>query len=238
MTSLCDAFLLLVLFDGQESLYTTILNEGMNGVALAEIALHGRVVWNGKDLTVANTAEIGDPVPDDVLRFIAQRPAPPAKDMTWIAEYTPGLQSGHQVLNRLVQRGVLKEVERKRWGLFSSTVWQDDGVTRPEMVSKIRTIMVDGAEPDPFTATLIFLHGVCGGQDLVVKKERKVYNRRYEDLCGDYWGHATENHSYKIPIPGLDDLSRRTIGEIAVSLGNIFALGWSSSVDPSIYRPD
>lgn len=225
MASLCDAFLLLVLFDGQESLYTTTLDEGMNGVALAELALYGRVVWNGNDLTVADTAEIGDPILDDVLRFIAQRPTPPGNDMTWIAEYTPGLQSGHQVLNRLVQRRALSKVERKRWGLFSSTIWQDDGVTRPEIVRKIRTIMIDGAAPDPFTATLILLHGVCGGQELLAKKERKVYDRRYEELCGDYWGHATENTSYKIPIPGLDDLKRRTIGEIAVSLGNIFALG-------------
>jgi hypothetical protein len=216
---------LLVLYDGQEILHASILDRIMNGVALAELAIHSRVVWNGTDLTVTNTDDIGDPIPDDVLRFIAARSTPVGEDMRWIAEYTPGLQSGHRVFDRLVQRGVLSQVERKRWGFGTSVAWQDDGSTRAEIVSRIRDVMVDGAQPDPFTATLVFLHGVCGGQPFLEKRDRKVYNRRYEDLCGDYWGHATENHTYKIPIPRMSDLSRRTIGEITVSLGNIVFYG-------------
>lgn len=97
------------------------------------------------------------------------------------------------LLAGLVERGILEKQETKLFAMLPVTRWPAaDSAHEAELRATLRKVLVDGAEPDERTATLIsLLHdsGLVAG--LVSKEERKAAEARAEEIAGSDYGFAT-----------------------------------------------
>ncbi len=106
----------------------------------------------------------------------------------------------------------------------------DDGRTRPALVNRLLNSMLAPGHLPPFEAVLVFLwHITAGGMEIKDRKQRQAYEKRYDALFADYWGHAGPDRGEV--VPGLSPTARRTIGELVVALGINIAEGNGYEVD-------
>ncbi|WP_125776786.1 GOLPH3/VPS74 family protein [Antribacter gilvus] len=97
------------------------------------------------------------------------------------------------LLAGLAERGILEKKESKLFAMLPITRWPAaDSAHETALRATLRSVLVDGAEPDERTATLIsLLHGsgLIGG--LVGKENRKAAEDRAEEIAGSEYGFAT-----------------------------------------------
>jgi hypothetical protein len=97
-----------------------------------------------------------------------------------------------------------------------------DPAVKQELIDRENRIMVDGAEADARSATVIFLTSICGEADAVKRsrKENKAWQKRWEALFDDYWG-AFPAGEATVQATDLEPEARYGIGLLAVSLGTV-----------------
>lgn len=149
---------LLLLFDprtgaivgeGQPLMYT------LGGAMLLELAGGGHLdVPRGRRLGALTVRALGDgpqdPLLRDVWEKIRRRPADAR-----VLVMTLGPELREPVLDRLVQRGHLRRVPHRVFGLFSShRLEPGDTGLRDRLLVPVRSALVDGTEPDARTSAL------------------------------------------------------------------------------------
>jgi hypothetical protein len=190
------------------------------GGILVELMLAGRVRLDENQLVVTDTSTLGDAILDEALTRLA--PSQPIKltEIDWIVSIATKLPMGHQVFAGLLDKGILRrEEERTMFGLSRSTIYPLAAGVIQQLTERQLNVMVHNAKPDPHTAALLFMVSVWGGSGMLGKltgKEKKVYQKRWDDLFSDYWGEYPVDHEME-PIEGLDPAVRKAIGSVAVS---------------------
>jgi hypothetical protein len=156
--------LLLLLTDdttGKPVVGSTELEHGLAGAVLLELAMTGRVdVEPGKGLgrkerlVVVDASPSGEPVLDEALRRIAQKPG--RKPDTVVGALRKGLRD--HLYGQLVTHGMLRAEQTKVLGLFPVTRWPCVEPTRKQPLRQaLYDALVVGVEPSPPVAAVISL---------------------------------------------------------------------------------
>ncbi len=133
----------------------TELGCGLAGAVLVELTLAGRVdVVDGR-VRALDANPTGDPVLDDALARIATAKKA-RKPEWWVGKLNSGVQG--RLLDRLVERGVLRRERHKVLGLFPVRRYPTlDAGLESAARSRLRSAVEHGTEPDARTAALAAL---------------------------------------------------------------------------------
>lgn len=162
--------LLLLLFQPHAGLRGTGVIAGENtlywvlgGAVLADLGLGGHVrTGPGRGGSTRVEAVAAQPPADDVLRSAWDYLAPkPRNVQTALAAIGPALRA--PLLDRLVARGDIRRSTRRTLGLFDTKVLEDGGSgRRAALLTDVRAVLVDGAEPQARVAALAALLSASG----------------------------------------------------------------------------
>ncbi|MGW3831433.1 GOLPH3/VPS74 family protein [Streptomyces microflavus] len=168
------------------------------GAVLVELGLagHVRVDEGDQGLTgIRVHAVVGRPPQDPVLRDAYEKVSEKVRGVqTLLIEIGTGLRE--PVFDRLVERGTLRRETRKTLGLFRTTSTTiADTAYKKALLEQVRAVLIDGAEPDARTASLIGLLSASGSLPNLhrsVPWSGKVYQRAKE-LERTSWGAEAVN---------------------------------------------
>ncbi|BCJ68338.1 GOLPH3/VPS74 family protein [Polymorphospora rubra] len=173
---------------GEGTLYYTLC-----GAVLVELALRG-LVETDETRTIFNGLEVraveGEPPSDPLLRSAYDRIAErPRGVQTLLIEIGTHLRG--QVIDRLVERGLIRRERERMLGLFRTTRFRAENPQyEAEMLERVRAVLEDGADPDSRTAALAALLSASGTLPTfhpAIKWSGKVYKRAKELESGS-WG--------------------------------------------------
>ncbi|MGP3936328.1 GOLPH3/VPS74 family protein [Nonomuraea sp. KM88] len=171
---------------GESTLYYVLA-----GAVLADLARGGHVrSGTGRMGTVTVEAVADNPHSDHLLRasweYVADRPR---GVQTVLAAMGPTLRE--PLLDRLVGRGDLRRSTRKALGLFNTSVLEGgDSGRRDSLLTDVRAVLVDGAEP---TARVAALAALIYGSGTLPQFDRDIpwtspVIARAEELKNGNWG--------------------------------------------------
>lgn len=178
---------------GEGTLYYTL-----GGAVLVELGLGGHIAADENDqgLNGVKVHAVSSRTPSDPLLRAAQAKVGERVRgvQTLLIEIGTGMRE--TVLDRLVERGMLRQETRKTLGLFrtTSTTVADTGY-KNALVEKVRAVLVDGAEPDDRTAALTGLLSASGTLPTLHRSipwSGKVY-KRAKELEQSSWGAEAVN---------------------------------------------
>ncbi|MFJ5264716.1 GPP34 family phosphoprotein [Streptomyces sp. NPDC088387] len=137
----------------------------LGGAVLVELGLGGhiRVDESDRGLNGLKVHAVADNPPADPMLRAAHEKASerPRGVQTLLIEVGSGLRG--PVLDRLVERGLLRRASRKTFGLFRSTATRAADTRHKEaLMQQVRAVLVDGADPDTRTTALIGLLSASG----------------------------------------------------------------------------
>jgi len=197
-----------------------LLDLTVGGGILAELFLAGRLRIQAGRLVVVDSSSAGDPLLDEAFTRLLPGNNVEPEDPEWVIPIIDQLPFGRRLLDRLIHQGILRREEKRTLGILRGyKYFLQNPAERQRLIDQEYQVMVGGVAPDARSATLTFMIGTLGDVDppKLSRKEKKVYNKRYEELFGDYWGHMKSGKL--APIPGLDPAVQRTLGALTVSLG-------------------
>ena len=185
--------LLLLLFQPKSG---TIAGEGtlfyvLAGAILADLGLEGNVRTGSGRLGGLTVEAVADNPPSDHLlrvtwEYVADKPR---GVQTVLAATGPALRE--PLLDRLIERGELRRRARKSLGFIETSVIEaGDPGRRDMLLSDIRAVLVDGADPTPRVAALAALlygSGTLPQFDRDIPWTSPVISRA-EELKDGNWG--------------------------------------------------
>ncbi len=177
MLTIAEEILLLVLDDETG----TFINEpdvhvgyAVAGAVLMDLALANRIDADNEKLFVADKAPTGDPVQDSVLeRLEASGELHDAG--YWVGEIgRDSRELRERVLHRLVEGGILKEVDKKILWVFETRRYpMVDGKEEREVKRRILDVLLSDSTPEPRDIVIICLADACNLFDQILS-EREV----------------------------------------------------------------
>lgn len=194
MLNLAEELLLLALEDEKGVVHhaaSGTLDYALAGAILMELALKDRLRTEDNRLAVVDGSRTGDGVLDGALQDIeASRRARNLE--YWVGRWG-GQNFKDQLIERLVNKGILKEEEHRVFWIFSRNRYPErDGAPERELRDRVRSVMLDKKEPEPRLAALICLIKAC---DLVgeifTPHETELARKRLDEISeGDLVGSA------------------------------------------------
>lgn len=144
-------------------IHPNILECALVGAVLVDLAFAYRIDTDPKTLTVNDRTPTGEAILDRILARIVDHPET-ADTSTWIkmlsADEAAGLQT--EVLDRLVERGILERREKKTLlGRRSRRYGTTDGEAAREVKQRIRALILSDEIPDPRDVALLSLLDAC-----------------------------------------------------------------------------
>lgn len=184
--SLQEQVLLLCLNDETGKFQQSWVDYGVNGAALAELLLQGRIRVDGKTrVSVDNAA----PLEDNLLNRALQRVAAsrrPGRLAGWVATVYRGRPTARQVLlDRLIDRGVLTTQEGRVLWIFPRTTYPTQDPL-PELAVRDRlraALMGDGAVDPPTASLAAILRGCRALGGVLSRQELKEQKQRIAAVC-------------------------------------------------------
>lgn len=143
----------------------TVMSAALAGAVLMDLALLNRIDTDPQRLILIDEASTGEPVLDFCLAAIAASQESMRAD-DWVEELSRhGEDLREMVLNRLLQRGILKRQDKRFLWVFNTRVYPliDDRET-VEVKRRISNILFSEEIPDPRDTFLIAL---ADGSDLL-----------------------------------------------------------------------
>ena len=158
--------ILLLLLDDEtgkmESVHPTVMEMLMAGAAMMDLAMRGRVDCDLEKLFVTNEAPTGEPMLDlafEDVRSVEESLHP----RQWIQRLSErGLEFREISLKRLVERGILREEDKKFLWVFRARRYPAiDGRAQREVKLRIAGVLLSEDLPDPRDVALICLADSC-----------------------------------------------------------------------------
>ncbi|GAB3671341.1 GOLPH3/VPS74 family protein [Saccharopolyspora tripterygii] len=198
-TLIVEDLMLLLLHDE----HGTIAGEGtlhhtLGGAMLVELALggaadadEGRASLNGPEVRAVGDVPIEDPLLRSAYDVVAEKTQ---RMQPLLLQIGSGLREA--VTDRLVERGLVRREEKRVLGIFRSTRWPaEDSQHEADLLENVRSVLEDGAEPDPRTAAVIALLSSSGALPTLhptPKWSSRVATRAKEIEQGS-WGASAVN---------------------------------------------
>ncbi|WP_037605860.1 GOLPH3/VPS74 family protein [Streptacidiphilus rugosus] len=157
------------------------LDLGLAGAQLVELAMAGRIVPDGDQITVVNPRPTGDPTLDHALELLRRRGSA-VRAVQWIGGPRLGLRQTY--LAHLERCAMVKAVPGQVCGVLPTTRYQaSDDCTNSAIKERLDTAIRTGVPPDPRTAALAALaHAVGLGKHLYPGNEGRSSRSRLRDL--------------------------------------------------------
>ncbi|MEO7913058.1 MAG: GPP34 family phosphoprotein, partial [Roseiflexaceae bacterium] len=96
------------------------LRYGLAGTMLLELGLHGRLLCEGRRLTVADQLPTDDPLLDEVLSLISHA-GTPCPIRSWLLRITRAIDDLQpRYLDRLARAGLVRHEQSRALGFFST----------------------------------------------------------------------------------------------------------------------
>lgn len=199
MLTIAEEILLLVLDDDAG----TFINEpdvhvgyAVAGAVLMDLALAHRIDADSEKLFIVDEKPTGDPIQDSVLaRIVASDEVHDAG--YWVGELgrnSDELRDG--LLDRLVERGILKEVDEKILWVFESRRYpMVDGAEEREVKRRIMDVLFSDTEPEQRDVVIICLADACNlMEQLMSERELRSVEPRIDEIVRmDVIGQAVAN---------------------------------------------
>lgn len=231
MTLIAEDVLLLLLDDDSGKVAGAPgFDNVLGGALLIELALDGAVEVGAVEVTVperrlasgkvrrAGTGLPADPVLRDALTLVRERERR-AKDLV------PRLGKGRRamLLDRLVERGLVRREEDRVLGLFPRTRWPAaDSRHEEEVRLRLHAALLDGADPEPRTAAIIAILAAADQVHKVVTapgvSDREI-KRRAGEIAECAWAAAAVREAIQAAAAAM----------IAVTVATTAATGAGSS---------
>ena len=161
------------------------LGFGLAGAVLLELTLRGSLRAVDGKLVVVDATPTGDDILDQALRRIqaSKRDRPPRVWVDKLSRSIKDLKS--RLLERLVDAGVLRCEERRILWLFRADRYPACAQqVESDIRRQLRSIVIDGLEPDQEAAVLLSLVGACGlVREVFARDERKQATRRIQQIA-------------------------------------------------------
>jgi Golgi phosphoprotein 3 (GPP34) len=177
-----DLLLLLLGEDGRRLVDGTALDNALAGAVLLELAQTGRLSPAGPgDAARKGRLVVRDPSPtgEELLdRALARLDAKgPVKAERAVELLTKGLRPA--LLQRLAERGALRQERSKVFGIFPRTTWPVAAVEHQRQVrARLSDVLNGGQTPDAYTGGLISLLHAIDAVHKVVPGDRKQLKAR------------------------------------------------------------
>ncbi|WP_329389184.1 GPP34 family phosphoprotein [Streptomyces sp. NBC_01351] len=159
------------------------------GGILLELVLAGRVSVTGKFLALTDTTPTGDELLDGRTALIESWMRGRAKRR--VTEWLTRDQSKAvaATLQSLCARGVVVEEKHKALGVFPVRRYPEaDGAVERELRERLRSVVMDGAEPDARTAGLVALiHSAKLHRLAFPDGDRKQVTARMAEVAAGQW---------------------------------------------------
>ncbi|MQA85296.1 MAG: GPP34 family phosphoprotein [Streptosporangiales bacterium] len=189
--TLPEELLLIVLDDvaGSVRAGRPALDFGLAGGQLLELALASRIDVVDKKVAVVDPRPVGDPDIDRALERIATSKRQ-RKPQDWVQALHKPLRAGYS--DRLVKQGMVRLENRRVLGIFPVRRFPAvDAAVETETRGRLRSVLVEGADPDPRTAALVSL---LRAADMVKKlfpdADRGAIKRRAKEVSEGEWAGA------------------------------------------------
>ena len=158
---------------------------GLVGAILMELALMNKIDTDLKNLILVDESETGDEIFDKVIRIIKEYPK--SKDAKyWVNVICSRIENLKDLLlARLIEKGILKEVEKKILWVFSKRRYPGvDNKEEKEVKTRIRDTILSDEIPDPRDIVLISLVRTCGLMDEIFSPEEiETANSRIDQIA-------------------------------------------------------
>ena len=164
--SLTEELLLVALDDESGHLIHLLpfsLETAIAAALLMDLMLAGRIDTDATQLFVISPAPTGSSLLDDVLARISAEPQP-LSSAAWLRRLAiPGPEMRDRILDQLVQRGVLRSVEKRLLWVFKTRVYPPtSGIEEREVKSRVMTLLNNQEIPDAHDAMLVGLLRATG----------------------------------------------------------------------------
>ncbi|WP_040510301.1 GOLPH3/VPS74 family protein [Gordonia soli] len=190
----------------------TIAGEGtlmypLGGAVLVELGLRGAVeIDPGRGLTGARISAVADAEPSDPILATAYRTIADRPRGIQTLLITVGSDLRAKVLDRLVDRGLIRRERRRMLGIIPSTRHLPaDAAYESALQQRLRAVLEDGATPDPRTAAVAALlssSGVLSHLDPTIRWSGDVHRRGKALEKGD-WGAEAVNEAMVRTAAGI-----------------------------------
>ncbi|MGW7684496.1 GOLPH3/VPS74 family protein [Kribbella sp. NPDC054772] len=182
--------LLLLLYDdetGKPIAGSPGLDYALAGAVLIELTLGRKLdITSQGRLQVLDDGPTGDPILDERLAFVVNKPGKKPKDQ--VGALSKRLRD--QLLTRLAERGVLEADKGKVLGLFPVTRWPaKDARHEVEVRAKLESVLKVGTAPDERTGALIALLSALNVVPRVVTDavDKRALKRRAKEIAESDW---------------------------------------------------
>lgn len=199
MLNFAEEFLLLALDDEKGYIINMplmSLEYGLTGAILMDLALMNKIDTDLKNLILVDDSPTGDEIFDNAIDMI--RKYPDSKDAKyWVREIGKQFENlKDSLIERLVEKGILKKVEKKILWVFSKRRYPIiDNKEEKEVKTRIRKTILNNDIPDPRDIVLISLIKTCNMIDeIFTSEEKKVVKERIDQIARmDLIGQAVSN---------------------------------------------
>lgn len=224
MPLLAEDLLLLLLDDesGKPIVDGIRLPRVLAGAVLLELALAGTVTpdVDGSVVRKGRLVVRPDPAPDDPVLADATRrlaDAKPMKPASAIEKLTKGLQD--TLIDRIVDRGWLREERGRILGLFTTRRWPAVDESHERHVrAELRAALVDGLTPAPRTAALVsMLSAVSAASKVFPDADKRAVNKRAKEIAEGEWAGAAVRQAVEAVNTAM--IAAVTAGAVAGSSG-------------------
>jgi len=190
--SLPESLILLAIDDdsGRLDSNSGALDLALAGAVLTELLLGGDVTLVNGNLIAVESSRPDDDVLDATLTTI--RASRPRDSKHWVKNLGK-IQIRNRLLDRLIERGITRREEHRILWVFPADRFPtEDAAPERALRQAIRSIVIEGATPQPRTAALIALLKAANLTGMVFAgEERKRYKSRIDAIAsGELMGEA------------------------------------------------
>ena len=185
MLTLPEQLLLLALHDEKGTILSTAsisIKYGLAGAVIMELALREKVEIRDKKLVLVNDSYTGDNVLDEALTQIKKLGK--GKNAGYWVNKLQSIKIQELMLDRLVDKGILKTEEHKILWIFDSPHYpMKDSEEESEIREQIRRIVLHKDIAETRVAVLIGLVNACRlTNEIFSKEERKEAKKRIKEI--------------------------------------------------------
>ncbi len=165
MLSFAEEIFLLALDDERgiiKPLPVSAFDYALAGAILMDLAIRDRIDTDAKTLSLANPSPTGDPILDDALEDLRRQPEP-LPTSQWLKHFADqSRRIQDRVLTRLVDKGILKQVNRRILWVFEVRRYPlQDNREIKEVRTRLHDLLLSDEIPDPREVVLITLGNAC-----------------------------------------------------------------------------